>query len=98
MDGFVGKADRDLHATEKGHALRLRCGLGLGQTARFIVIGQGPKIDALLACAHRQGVGAEGAIRDGGMAVQVGIEVGGHQTILGLCLWIDCGALIIRAS
>ena len=65
------------------HAAGFGSGSGACLAADFIVVGQGPEFDAIVFGPLGQGFGCQGAVGDHGVAVQVGVEDGGHPGILG---------------
>ncbi len=74
---------RDLHAGEVVHALRGRCGHGAVLAAHFVVVGQGPQLDAVGARPLRQCLGRERAVGHHGVAMEVGVQSGRHGIIVG---------------
>ena len=74
MDGGAAPSDRYLHAIEEVHA-RGSGGLARNGEARdVIVVGQGKKFDAVGMRARRDFGGAQQAIGDMGMAMQIGFK------------------------
>ena len=60
-------------------------GIGGGAVlaADLVVVGQRPQVDAIAGGAHGEFFGRQCAVGHHGVAVQVGIENGGHRSILG---------------
>ena len=77
VHGLTCKGDRNLGAREVLHAVRsCSCGRTL-LSPDFVVVGQGPQLDAVGMCPCGQGFGCECAVRHHGVAVQIGVQDGG---------------------
>jgi hypothetical protein len=74
VHGFVGEGDGNFHAREVLHTSGLRRSKCAVLAAYFVVVGQGPQLDAVGFGASGQLLRCERAIRDHGVAMQVGVE------------------------
>ena len=91
---LVGKGDRNFSACEVGQALRTGRGQGAFLASHFVVVGQCPQFHAVGFGAFGQGFGGEGAVRDDGVAVQVGVHHAFHFRRMPperCSLWGHCG-------
>ena len=87
VHGFARKAHRHLHPRQVVDAQGLGGGGGAVLAAEFVVVGQGPELHAAIEGALGQGFGFEGAVGDGGVAVEVGVEQV-HDRIVGSGPWL----------
>ena len=75
MDRLVIPAGHgDFDAAHKAHAQRLRLGRRRRQPTDFVVIGEREQFDTVAMGPSRHFGGRKQAVRDGRMAVEVGIE------------------------
>jgi len=70
----IGEGDRDLAAGQVVQAEFARSLRRPVLAADLVVVGQGPQLDALLTGAPRQHLGLQCAVRDGRVAVEIGVE------------------------
>ena len=74
VDGFSGKAHRNLHACDKTQPKRPRLARRGVDAADLVMVGQRQQLDAIGERARDHCFGLEPAVRDSGMAVQIGVE------------------------
>jgi hypothetical protein len=71
MDGVVAPGDGNLDAAHQPDADFVRDGLGLGQAAQLVVVGQGQYMHPHVRGALDQFAGRKHPVGGGGMAVEV---------------------------
>jgi hypothetical protein len=71
---FACKGDGNLDTREVLHAFGFGCSYGSFLAANFVVVCEGPELDAVGFGTRSQSLGRERAIRDHGVAMQVGVE------------------------
>jgi hypothetical protein len=91
---LAGKGHRDLGAGQVANPIGARRGGCAVLAAHLVVIGERPQLDPVGRRTRGQFFGRQGAVGDHGMAVQIGVEDGGHIVIL-LGLEIDAGAWML---
>ena len=86
MDGFVKKGHGNFNPSEVAHAVRFCSGSGSRLSANLVMVGERPQLHAMGMGPLGNRFRGECAVRNNGVAVEVGVQYGGHHPILRLGL------------
>ena len=86
MHRLANKRNRYLYTGEKLQAVRLGCQGSALNSADFVMVSQRPELYAVGAGTRCKFFRCECAVRDNGVAVQIGVKNGSHPRILGAAL------------